>query len=368
MAPASTLTLNAFTFVRSPPSSSYRTLRFSLTLTERAFVVCANGDLLGVPTAARASMRPHSSKPVGRDDAELELAVVGTRVLERLDPAEELADVAEQDAARLALVPADAVDLDLGAKRLRAQVLRPRPHVRDAAESLLETAVPASRIIAASKPAPAMTANRSPLKRPTSSLRRSPRSPIATACSMSLGIPRLVAKRFAVPAGIDREARLRAGEHVDAALHHPVAAPREDELRALVEGASNLRRRLAALRHLAPERIVDSLGLEHATKLGQPAAERLPGVRDDRDLHVGLRARRLVAAAAARSPGRRTRARSAAAMPTTTPPADVQRVMHAAIHARRCATNVTIARTNVQATARKTPFVNLDVSSRTRPP
>jgi hypothetical protein len=40
-------------------------------------------------------------------------------------------------------------------------------------------------IIDASKPAPAMTPKRSPLKRPTSSLRRSPRSPIATACSMS---------------------------------------------------------------------------------------------------------------------------------------------------------------------------------------
>ena len=43
------------------------------------------------------------------------LSVVGPRILERLDPAEELADVAEQDAARFALVPADSVDLDLGA-------------------------------------------------------------------------------------------------------------------------------------------------------------------------------------------------------------------------------------------------------------
>ena len=56
-------------------------------------------------------------------------------------PAEELADVAEQDAARLALVPADAVHFDLGAKGLRAQVLRPRPHVGHATEALLETAV-----------------------------------------------------------------------------------------------------------------------------------------------------------------------------------------------------------------------------------
>ena len=60
----------------------------------------------------------------------------------------------------------------------------------------------ASRIIAASKPAPAMTAKRSLSKRPTSSLLRSPWRPMATACSMSCGIPRLVAKRFAVPAGM----------------------------------------------------------------------------------------------------------------------------------------------------------------------
>jgi len=53
----------------------------------------------------------------------------------------------------------------------------------------------------ASKPEPAMTAKRSPLKRPTSGLRRSPCSPIATACSMLFGIPRLVARRLAVPAG-----------------------------------------------------------------------------------------------------------------------------------------------------------------------
>ena len=90
-------------------------------------------------------------------------------------------------------------------------------------------------------------------------------------------MPRFVANRFAVPAGTIASAHARAGEHVDAALHHPVAAPGEDELGALVERALDLRRRLLALRHLAPERVVDPLGFEHATQLGQPAAERLAG-------------------------------------------------------------------------------------------
>ncbi len=190
-----------------------------------------------------------------------------------------------------------------------------------------------------------MTANRSPLKRPTSSLRRSPRSPIATASSMSFGIPRLVAKRFAVPAGMIARLDVRAGEHVDAALNHPVAAPGEDELGALVERAANLRGRLAALRHLAPERVVDALGCEDAAKLGQPAAERLAGVRDDGDLHL-----RCLGRGAGRAAGE-ARRRSARRSPTTTPPATssgwcMPRYM------REVATNATIATASVQATRR----------------
>src|SRR4051794_40424522 len=56
---------------------------------------------------------PHHSRPVehaiGGHDADFELSVVRTRVLERLDAAHELADVAEQDASRLALVPLRSV-------------------------------------------------------------------------------------------------------------------------------------------------------------------------------------------------------------------------------------------------------------------
>ena len=74
----------------------------------------------------------------------------------------------------------------------------------------------ASRIIAASNPAPAITAKRSLPKRPTSRRRRSPRSPTATARSMSFGIPRLVANRFAVPAGTT--ARL-ASEPASTSMH-----------------------------------------------------------------------------------------------------------------------------------------------------
>src|SRR6478672_6567583 len=63
MAPALALALNFFTLVRSPPSSSYRTFRFSATETERACVVWVSADLLGAPEASRARTRLHSISP-----------------------------------------------------------------------------------------------------------------------------------------------------------------------------------------------------------------------------------------------------------------------------------------------------------------
>ena len=94
---------------------------------------------------------------------------------------------------------------------------------------------------------------------------------------MSFGNPQVGCEQIRRAGRDDRKAHRRAGEHIDAPLHHPVPAPSEDELCPFVQRPSNLSRRLAALRHLTPERVVDSLGFEHATKLGQPAAERLAG-------------------------------------------------------------------------------------------
>src|SRR5205823_868495 len=52
----STSTLNNFSFVRSLPSTSYRTLRWSFTSTERALVMWTNGELA---TCFRAIVLPH---------------------------------------------------------------------------------------------------------------------------------------------------------------------------------------------------------------------------------------------------------------------------------------------------------------------
>src|SRR4029077_16177398 len=59
-AAGSTSTLNAFSFGRSLPSSSYRTFCCSFTWTERAFVMCTNGDL---DTCFRVSVLAHCLIP-----------------------------------------------------------------------------------------------------------------------------------------------------------------------------------------------------------------------------------------------------------------------------------------------------------------
>jgi hypothetical protein len=60
----------------------------------------------------------------------------------------------------------------------------------------------ASLIIAPSKPTPAITPKYSPSSLPRSIRCRRPRSAMSTAASMSVGMPRLVASRFPVPAGM----------------------------------------------------------------------------------------------------------------------------------------------------------------------
>ena len=91
------------------------------------------------------------------------------------------------------------------------------------------------------------------------------------------------------PGGDDRERDLGVLERVDAALHHPVAAPGEDQLGAVLQRPLDRARRPLALRHLDPQRLGDARLLERAPQLREPAAERLAGMRDDRQLHAQTR-------------------------------------------------------------------------------
>src|SRR6185503_10357590 len=78
---------------------------------------------------------------VGRDDTELEPTVVGTGVLECRDASEELADVADQHTARLAVEPLLVVDAYPQTCTRRAEVLCAGEHVREPAGTILEAAV-----------------------------------------------------------------------------------------------------------------------------------------------------------------------------------------------------------------------------------
>src|SRR5262249_52441669 len=64
-----------------------------------------------------------------------------------------------------------------------------------------------------------------------------------------------------------------------------VAAPDDDQVRALLQDAAKCLRRLPALRHLAPDRL-DAPALERPPELWQPAAERLPRVGDHGHPHA----------------------------------------------------------------------------------
>ena len=183
----------------------------------------------------------------------------------------------------------------------------------------------------ASKPAPAMTAKCSPFTVPRSSLRR-PAEPDPRRRRRSPGGSRGSSRRGwpCRPAG--SRASPSTGEHVDALLHEAVAAPREDELGAVVERPLDLLRRLLALRHLEPLRIRHTLRLEHPAQLEEPSAHRLAGMRDDRDrrqpalLSLSRRGRR------SRPRGRRRARRAAPRRRSATPASDVERMVHPAVH------------------------------------
>ena len=180
----------------------------------------------------RAIVRTQSSNAVRGDDAELEHAVVGTCILERLDAGEQLADVPEEDAARLALEPRRPVDLDRASNGFRPSCLTP---VQTYATRPIRSFSPRRPRGSSARRSPPRH-HREPLAvhAPHVEPAASAVQPDLDRLSMSCGISRLDAKRFAVPAGRSRRER-RAVERVDAALHHAVAAPDEEEVGPLLD-------------------------------------------------------------------------------------------------------------------------------------
>ena len=65
------------------------------------------------------------------------------------------------------------------------------------------------------------------------------------------------------------------GQRIDAVLHHSVATPHEQDLSAMRAGTAGNLRSFAALSHLIPLRVVDTLRRQSFPEAGQTAAETL---------------------------------------------------------------------------------------------
>ena len=178
----------------------------------------------------RAGQRAHPvGDPVGVDDADFEPAVVGARVFEHLDAAEEATDVAHEDAARRACVPGHAVDDDLRLERLRPQVLGAGPDVGDATEAVLQAPF---RLLDHRGVEAGAGHDGEPLPIEAAEVEHM----AVTAEADRHGLLDVlrdaeVGREQVRSAGREnRERRVRAGHRVDAALDGAVAAPDEEQL------------------------------------------------------------------------------------------------------------------------------------------
>src|SRR6185503_11956696 len=243
---------------------------------------------------------------LGIRDAELEQAVVRTRVVEDLDSAEQRADVPDEDAARLALVPELAVHLDASLEGVAAQMLRSCPDVRDAAEAVLE---PAVGILDHLRVESRSRHDRESLAVDLSDVELAlrPVQPDVHGLGDVLRKVEAGGEQVRRSRRDDRERDALAGEDIDAPLHHSVAAPDEDQFGSVLERRTDPLRRQATLRHLRPDGIHHTSAGERLAELLEPSTDRLAGVGDhghlgharSRFASMGTKPRRVSAAAPA---------------------------------------------------------------------
>src|SRR6266536_2706917 len=134
----------------------------------------------------------------------------------------------------------------------------------------------AALIIRASNPAPAITAKCSPftrarIQRTTFTLQPDPHR--LGEIGRNLQVRRKEIRRTGRKDGKDN---LRPCHRVDTALDHSVASPYEDHLSALRQRVASVLGCLAALRHLIPKRIGQTLPRQHLPKLPQTATPPAP--------------------------------------------------------------------------------------------
>jgi hypothetical protein len=81
----------------------------------------------------------------------------------------------------------------------------------------------------------------------------------------------------------DPDSGVRAGQRVDAPLDRAVAAPHEHQIDTILECAPSALAGLAALGHLVPDGVVESLLCDQLSEFAQTAAQRFLPMGDDRD-------------------------------------------------------------------------------------
>ena len=124
------------------------------------------------------------------------------------------------------------------------------------------------------KPAPAMTAKRSPLICPTSRRRRLPLRPNRDRGTNVLRYLEIRSEQVRGTGRDDRQCDIGPGHGVDAALHHAVAAPYVDQVGAGGQRLADALRCHLRFRHLEPQGIRNAGGRElvAATRPSRPRA------------------------------------------------------------------------------------------------
>jgi hypothetical protein len=207
--------------------------------------------------------------------------------VEGLDSAEDLAHVPGQHARDPALEKARAIHLDDRLHPARAEVPGPRVKIRRPADAVLH---PPVGLLDHAGVEPRAGHHREMLAvhRPGVQRAAIPVQPDPHRRGEVGGNMQVRREEIRGAGRKDRQHRLRPGHGVDAALDRPVAAPDEDHLGAVRQRPASILRRLAALRHLIPQRIGDSLPRQHLPQLPQTATEVLACVRHHRDRLHGM--------------------------------------------------------------------------------
>ena len=192
-------------------------------------VVWTNGDAPTLPTTERPSVLAHSHQPSAVTTPISSTAVVGHRVGEHGQAAEDLTDVADEDAARLVLEPGLPVDLDRHLHGIQLRALRAGPHVGDAPNLVLQSGigVPDHHGVQprTGHHREALPVHLAHVENSSGAVQTDPHARLDLLRETQVGRQQVGGARRQ-----DGEGDRTTGDRVDRALHRSVATPHEEEV------------------------------------------------------------------------------------------------------------------------------------------